>query len=297
MSVVEINDIAAPRWSSSLTGGATITRKLKAVLDTINEGPVTIRAHASCPKEGDTYSFRSEADSSFVCNAVTFDARSDSLGHDRGLMYEITATYSNAIDSASVGEDEENPLDDPAVYEFSFAKYQVPALSDRDGNPVINGADEAFDPPFLVDENRPIVTVTRNEASFSPATAVEYQDTVNSDSFAGVDPGVAKVIGISARQSTRGAYSYYVVTYEIEFRWEGWNPTGLLAQGYKYRPAAGDPVRNYVDPVTLQPPASPKMLALDGTISPDPLGDGALPYFHEFNFYREKPFGPLALGL
>jgi len=197
----------------------------------------------------------------------------------------------------STGEDEEDPLDDPPTYEYGFNKYSIAASVDVDGNPVVNGADEQFDPLPVVDENRLYVIVTRNEASYSPGFAVEYQDAVNESAWAGVGAGVAKINAILGRSATRGTYSYYVVTYEIEFKWQGWNPTGVQAMGFRYRKATGAQVQEFIDPTTLQPPSLPKMLALDGTLSPDPLGDGALPYFHEFNFYREKDFSALNLGL
>lgn len=297
MSVTAITEKAPPRLSDTLNGGKTVTRTLQAICSEKTDGPVTIQAHASCPAKGSTYSYGTESDSTLVCTGVSIDPVADDGGYEGSKVHQITATYSNSVDTGSLGDDEENPLDDPPVYEFTFNKYQIPALADRDGEAVVTGADEAFDPPFLIDENRPVVTVTRNEASFSAAVAVEYQDSVNDDAFAGCDPGVAKMCSISARSATRGSYNYVVVTYEIEFRWNGWNPTGLLAQGFKYRPAVGEQAQNYIDPATQQPPSTPILLNLDGTKADDPLGDGAEPVFHEFNFYREKTFGLLNLGL
>lgn len=295
MSVTEISDIASPQLTDTSTG-VSVVRKLKAVCDSLNDDATVVRANGSCPRRGDTYSFRGNTDSTLICTTVSIDPKADSEGLERGLAFDVTATYSNSVDTGSLGDDEENPLDDPPVYEFTFNKYQIPAEYDVDGEAVVNGADEAFDPPFLIDENRPIITITRNESSFSGAVAVEYQDTVNDDSFAGCDPGVAKMIGISARQATRGSYSYWVVTYEIEFRWNGWNPTRLLAQGYRYRLSADGNSQNYIDPVTGSPPTTPLLLQLNGMESP-PV-DGVRPtFFHEFNFYREKTFGLLNLGL
>lgn len=297
MSVTSLTEESPPDFRETTTGGIAITRTLIAKCTSRDDGPLAIRAHASCPVKGSSYTYGSESDSSIVCTGVSIAAKPDlTSGFAGSKVWIVSATYSNTVDSGSVGEDEEDPLDDPPVYEFSFAKYQIPALEDIDGEAIKNGADEAFDPPYLVDENRPIVTVTRNELSFSPAVAVEYQDAVNSDAFAGVDPGVAKIVGISARTATRGSVSYFVVTYEIEFRWQGWNPTRILAIGYRYRLNETGPSMNYVDPVTKQAPTTPILLQLNGLESP-PV-DGVRPTFwHEFTFYREKTFGLLNLGL
>lgn len=308
MSVVEISDIGAPQLSGGLNG-ITITRKLKAQVSSLDDGPVTVRAHASCPREGQAYSFRGESDSSFVCNAISIEAKSDSIGLERGLVYDVSATYSNTVNTGSLGEDEENPLDDPPSIEYSWTVYQRPALVDVDGNLVKNGADEAFDPPWMMDEHRPVVTITRNEASFSVGFATEYQDAVNEDAFGGSAAGTAKM-SVSARSATRGDYDYWIVTYEIEFKWEGWNPSGIPARGYRYRKSASAVPENYIDASTGQPPAEPIYLKLDGTKNkslneqlaengdpPEEGGDEIFPYLHEFNFYRTKAFGPLNLGI
>jgi len=295
MSVTAIYYTTPPRLGKS-SAGKEITLRLHAVCDDKMDGILTVEAHGDCPAIGEGYAYGSESDATIVCTDVKIDPRVDNSGYEGSKVFDITATYSNAVPSGGLGEDEEDPLDDPPEYEFRFNKYQVPALVDVDGNPVVTGADESFDPPYMIDENRPVVIITRNEASFNPAFAVEYQDAVNEDSWAGLDPGQAKM-NLYARTATRGSISYFIVTYEIECRWQGWNPTGILAQGFKYRKAASGQVENYIDPATGEPPSSPILLALDGTKSPDPLGDGALPYFHEFTFYREKNFSALNLGL
>lgn len=296
MSVLSIALAEQPQATETITGGLTVPVRLKAICSSVEDGVLAVRMHPNCPRIGSTYTFAGESSSELVCIGISIEPVADDKGLLRSKVYSVLATYSNQINVANLGEDEENPLDDPPQYEFTFAKYQIPAEYDRDGNPVINGADEKFDPPHLLDENRPIVIVTRNEIGFSAATAVEYQDAVNEDSFAGVAPGVAKMIGISARSATRGSYTYQVVTYEIEFNWKGWNPSKLLAQGYRYRLTEGGKSRQYIDPATNGPPSAPLLLQLNGTESP-PV-DGVRPhFFHEFSFYREKPFGPLSLGL
>lgn len=295
MSVTNIYDYAPPRMTVSATG-KTIVRRLRAVCSDKLDDPIAVAAHADCPVYGETYAYYSASDTTFACTGISIDPRAGSDGNER-YVFEITATYSNSATAGGTGEDPEDPLDDPPIYEFDGVKYQIPATADRDGEAVVNGADEAFDPPYMIDENRSLILITRNESSFSPAVQEAYQDTVNDAAWAGLDAGVAKINKISARMATRGEISYFVVTYEIEIKWQGWNPTGILAQGFKYRKVAGGQVENYLDPATGEPPASPILLALDGTKSPDPLGDGALPYFHEFNFYREKDFSALNLGL
>lgn len=297
MSVTAITEKAPPRLSDTLNGGKTVTRTLQAICSEKTDGPVTIQAHASCPAKGSTYSYGTESDSTLVCTGVSIDPVADDGGYEGSKVHQITATYSNSVDTGSLGDDEENPLDDPAIIEWSSNTYQVPAIADRDGNALVNGANESFDPPHLLEEHRPVCIITRNEAAYNAAIANEYANAVNSDNFAGIEPGYAKMLPPRARRVTRGSYTYWEVVYEIEISKRQYNPTGILAQGFKYRPAAGDQEQNYIDPATNQPPSSPILLNLDGTKADDPLGDGALPVFHEFNFFPEKPFGVFNFGL
>jgi hypothetical protein len=293
MSVTSITEDGLPELSDSLLGAKTVTRRWVAKCTLKTDGPLTVQAHADCPVKGSTYNFGTESDATLVCTDVRIVPRVDSHGLAMSKVFDVTATYSNDVDVASIGEDEEDPLDDPPVYEFTFNKYQVVAEKDLDDAPVMNGADEKFDPPWMIDENRPVIIITRNEASFNPAVAVEYQDSVNDDSWAGLDAGVAKISGISARNATRGETTYAIVTYEIELRWDKWNPAKILACGYKYRQQAGFGSFNYKDPATNESPSSPIMLKVDGTKLP--AGDPN--EYHEFNFYREKDFSALNLGL
>jgi len=295
MSVTAIYYTTPPRLGKS-SAGKEITLRLHAVCDDKMDGILTVEAHGDCPAIGEGYAYGSESDATIVCTDVKIDPRVDNSGYEGSKVFDITATYSNSVPSGGLGEDEEDPLDDPPEYEFTFNKYQIPAIADRDGEAVKNGADEMFDPPFMIDENRPVIIITRNEAAFNPSTAIAYQDTVNEHAWAGLDPGVAKINSISARTATRGEVTYAIVTYEIELRWNKWNPTKILAQGFRYRKSEGGPPQNYMDPATEEPPSNPVLLQVNGMLSP-PV-DGVIPaFFHEFNFYRETDFSALNLGL
>jgi hypothetical protein len=89
----------------------------------------------------------------------------------------------------------------------------------------LNTAYEPFDPPLAYAAKYPVLSVIRNEAfgQYSPALAYAYRDAVNSDAFAGEDPGKAKVAKISGKRTFHNDIGvYYEVTYEFEF-----NPAGF----------------------------------------------------------------------
>jgi hypothetical protein len=311
MAVIRIKDVSPPELNSTLQGGTTVSRQLIAVCSGHTDSVLSVAAHTDCPQKGDAYSYYADSASGLTCTGLSIRARSDNGGQATGKAFDIQATYSDNVSTGQLGDDADNPMDDPPSVEFDFTVRQRPALVDIDGKVVENGAGEPFDPPHMVDEYLPTVTITRNEPSISPSFVVEYNNTVNSDMFAGVDPGKAKMF-VTARKATRGEYEYWVVTYEIVFRDLPWNPTGLLAIGTKYRRAPHKNPEIYIDPKTNSQPASPIYLKLDGTRnltlneqriaaglpeSDENDSDAHTPYVHEFNFYRSKAFGPLNLGV
>jgi len=130
MSVTAINVVAQPSLDDSAEG-VTIPVRLEAKCSSVQDGVLAVRAHANCPRRGDTYSFYGESDASLVCTNVNIAVKPDSFGLDRSKVYTIVATYSNTVPSGGLGEDEEDPLDDPPTYEFSFIRIRPATHSVR----------------------------------------------------------------------------------------------------------------------------------------------------------------------
>lgn len=182
----------------------------------------------------------------------------------------------------------EDPLRRPPDISYSFAKYGVVVEEDTEGKPVVNSAKQVFDPPVEIDDSRPTVVIERNERTFSFAMAVDYQDAVNSDTWWGLEAGIAKMMQITGQPSVENGISFYRVRYEIELRREGWKKR-ILDRGF-YERIDGKLKVIKDDDQTSSP--EPDLLDGKGRV----LKKDADPVFLEFDVYKKRPFNRLRLN-
>jgi hypothetical protein len=219
--------------SVSDKGVRTYTRVFEATTNSNYTGPVAVRAALFTEfgiERGAAYSTDTESDTGCLCKKIT------PRQSDNPKVWEIRVEYDSETD-----DEEENPLDRPAVYAWSFQPATRAVWKDIDGHGILNSAGQYFDPPIEIDDSRPVLTVTRNEADFDPALAISYQDAVNDSDFLGFDAGQAKVANISATSQFENDVAYWQVQYEFHFRREGWE-LQILDQG-RYAKVGGKLVR------------------------------------------------------
>src|SRR5262249_17092767 len=158
-----------------------------------------------------------------------------------------------------------------------------------------NAAGEIFDPPPMKDQSMLILTITRNEDILSPhpATALLYQDTVNSDVFWGANAGQVKVANITAQRQTRqisnAVLPYLKVTYVFHFRSPDWDSRTLNAGSYYretmigpkifFKSVEGHPIKGLLQP----------------TSPGDKLPEGDPPNWITVRPYNRLPFSALNL--
>lgn len=189
----------------------------------LNDGPQTVLAASGVPAMGDTYAFGNDSDTEATCIDVEVEAT------ESPMVWMVTATYdtSRVFDLGIL-----SPLNLPPEVSWTFSKYDWPLQRDGDGVPMVNSSSERFDPPLTVQQSRPVLTVRRNEASFSPALAALYIDSLNSDTFAGLPPLCAKINNIAEQRAIDMGLTYYQVTYEVEFKYDTW-AMFVLDQGFR----------------------------------------------------------------
>lgn len=246
---------------------------------------------AIIPAVGDYYKTDEEEDKAAICKTVSIT----NINNDR-FIFGVSANYSSEQED---GESQENPLSRPPDISYKGTKSTVVYTVDSEGKPVLNSSDEPFEEPLEKDDTRPTLTITRNEAKFVFANAVEYQDAVNQDVFFGADPGKAKIQDISAKYVVEGVYAYWNVTYEIQFRRDGWLDK-VMDRGYRSKTRQtlpdGSLARRRFDYEQLtdangQPLTKP--VKLDG--QGKPLEDGKDAVYLDFKPYKILPFKKLRL--
>jgi hypothetical protein len=134
--------------------------------------------------------------------------------------WTVTAEYSTERELAEI------PTSDPAEITWGSEQFQKAAITNYAGEAIVNSAGDPFDPPIMIDDSRPYVTVSKNLATV-PTWVMTYQDAVNSASFivdgVTVGAGLAKMqnISVSPKQSRNGT-SFRTVTFTIHLQKQGW---------------------------------------------------------------------------
>ena len=98
---------------------------------------------------------------------------------DNGRFWEVVVEYGKIeIDT----QEEENPLNRPAQVSFSFAQFERLIEEDRDGKIIANKAGDPI-PNIVIDDSRPVIVITRNEATAPTALAVNSKDKIKLGHF------------------------------------------------------------------------------------------------------------------
>ena len=199
--------------------------------------------------------FRVTTDDPYDDSLVVFDAVSSAYGVVAGAPYptDFGAFVNKAqcrpegkskmvwlvtVSYTSEWEPQQNPLDDPAIIEWSATPYQRAYTLDKDGNAILNKANMSYYQPVMGDDSRWEVRVQKNLAQV-PQWIIYYKDAVNDGEFTidgvDVDQYQAKVsaIGIGKVQ-TRNNIDFRVLSYTLHLDFtstdDDGNPCGWIKQ-------------------------------------------------------------------
>ena len=199
------------------------------------------------------------------------------------LRYTVDVNYDSVFefDPATTNE---NPLLRPAIWTFSFEKASKAVREDLDGNAIDNSAETPIEPPLEIEQSIPIIKIEINKATFSYALISQMQDTVNLYSWNGFDAETVKVRGIEVKQMWENNYLYWAYSWTLAVKYDGWNPTKILDQGFQVLDVDGNPKiarDKFGNPF-------PHPVLLDGFGNKkDPADD---PVFLEFTLHRTVNF-------
>jgi hypothetical protein len=191
----------------------------------------------------------------------------------------------------------EDPLARPTEIDWDFQRYRkivtTGDLVDEDDSileanaAITNSAGIPYDPPPEIDDSRLIVTFARNEALFDVGVARDYQDAVNEDDWSGVLAGQVK-LAIKAKSTFESGIQFAKVTYQVEFRSEGWN-LQIPDVGYEY---LEDGVRKSIILTDGTKPTQPVPLDGNGRKRAD---DDKIMHYRRYRVYKRRPFSVLSL--
>jgi hypothetical protein len=195
------------------------------VARTANDGVTAV------PARGDAWS---DTDTGLRCIGVDTGEPTE----DSGQMFLVTADYS----TATVADENENPLDDPDTWQLDYATSSEEKYVDRNNDTVTNSIGQTFDPPLQWEIDDAVVTITRNIAidEFDLGMIIQSNNTINDSDFdllgESIPAGCAR-IRITARKANKNNIDYVILTFVVMLRAgtedepRGWVKR-VLDQGY-----------------------------------------------------------------
>lgn len=200
------------------------------------------------PAIGDAHPDKATA----LCQSVVCDPVNTSDENHKN-HYIITAEYGTLNVGGPPSEDTiDDPLAKPIEIEWSEEiisqpmeyGYGIYPNEPRNARyPMVNSVGDKFDPVPQRDISQRVLTVTKNQSTFTPLTVDPYKNHVNSTTFSGFPPETVLFVGATARSVyTSASTLYWTVTYTFKYRPETYI-TELQNVGLYGYDAGGDKVR------------------------------------------------------
>lgn len=261
------------------------------------DGPQVVYAGASSaspdpvPAKYATYAVGNDVDA----NAYHLDNTVEPYNAGSEFQWVVTVNFGPAPKGEPPGERNENPMARPPRYSIEWGNYSRPFVKDIDGNLVVNAAKQAFDPPPIEEDARPILVAKKNFATFSEVVSlmIAYKNATNSDNFYGAAEREAKIESITAGdQQHENGYSYYEATIRVMFNEPGEKfERSFVNQGYKHFENASQTTLLIAKDSKGVPVNEPILLATNGTRLDDGVDGNTL----EFKNCREVAFEGLGI--
>jgi len=240
MAISSVNEIWNGRNGTSELGGKgaegairRYTRVFRVITDDAETGPQAVmyaRAGGiAIPALTDFYRTRTAIDKGALCNSI------QPRQTDDWKVWEVVCGYSSdnkdvddparEVSGAKPGEagggqagvkpvdQQSNPLKQSSKVSITYERFTRVPVVDLDGVKVCNSSNEVFDPPEEIEDIRPVVRVTTNEATFDFQRR-ENNVAVNRGPFLGFPPGTARMTGLALTEEYEKGIPYFAVTRE-----------------------------------------------------------------------------------
>lgn len=301
MAWVSTDELTPPAsWGSLIR--TTATRRFRVLMDDPEDGANEALSGTGVPGRGDVHDQNS--------GLFAFQGRADLEDPlNSRLRFIVNIEYQ----SPTQADPAANPLDDRAQVQWGDYTVSEVVEADLNGAPVLNTADDPFDPPLTRERHWPQVTITQNIslADWSAQQKLDYSDSINVDNLpiAGVWilANQALMIGFTGRLGERNGTVFYARTCVIAFAPapttpasdglpnNGWRPW-ILNAGYNTNDGANNRTKIMLDngPGTAKyEPTKPVPLNVAGTAILD-IGSSAINYVIP-DIYDEQLWSVLSL--
>jgi len=183
---------------------ATASIQYNVFVDNPLDNDATVKSSYAIPKE----KMRHPYFLNLFCSGVN-------VARKTGLHFEVTANYESA--PYKDADNPQSPLNEPTEVSFFSISTEGEVKNDINGDPIRNTAKTPMSGITRTFSDLGI-RLTKNFATFDPASFYLYIDTVNSDTFLGFPPGTLKLMSITADEQYYEENPYYKVSVEIHAR-------------------------------------------------------------------------------
>lgn len=272
MAITNVNELKRERkGDESFDSGKTLTRVFQVIGTSdinANEALGASAGGGSVPSIGDAY----PNGSIYTCNQKKAEQTTED-----GCFWEVTCTYSlrrtNSGNDPNSSNDPEKPWNNKAIISYTYRGVRITldkvyAIS-YDGSaptsgssesaelnegplyPVLNSANDQFDPGVVDEKDQFVITIQRSEKTIDPNKIRKIQNTLNirEETIAGVIVPVhhGRMRNITPRKAfTPNGSSYWDVTYEIILD-DSTHIMDVLDAGYNYLDAEGEKHKIQID--------------------------------------------------
>lgn len=297
MAIAEVVEVSEKEGSVDALRRSTHVRNFLVETNDPLDGDVPVRTasdpvtHLTIPVIGATYSVHGATDPYSFVQSLALRCLSASPNPSHSL-WQVTATY-GPYDSGQFGID---VTAWPIKCSWGAVSYERVCYEDAHGDPVVNSAGQLFADPLVRDDDRPVLTVLRNERvdAYSDTLADTYRDTVNKYVWNGYPAKTVKCKSITTSEPQFNAGSgwyYFAVTYVFEFDRDTFAKE-IVDQGFsELDPTTGKLKK--INDEDGQPFSEPQNL--DGSGAPLPVGDPTV--FLTIDLYEEKDFAVFNIDL
>lgn len=271
-------EIPETREADDTDGVKTYSRAYRFKASSQSDDEASLLSHVSAPQYGSVH----PNDAGAWCNSR--QARSTSGWVDWTLYIKWSSQRQLAVD----------PTTEPAIITVSTEQFQKVADRDLDGYSICNSAGDPFDPPYMMDDSRRVITVSKNMPGH-PSWLLSYADVVNTDAFSvkggfyAIGQGKVQRVSIGEQQIRNGV-QFVVVSLDIHLQRDGWLLRPLDA-GFREISAAGR--INILNTIDFQQPTAPVPLNGSGVAIANPTTLNAI--YRSFTVYKKLPFSALPL--
>lgn len=257
MAVVEVNQL----WDGE-SGGDTIdrVRKYTTVYEVITDNPGDDATVAGGPTAralglpGNGYQYPNDS-AAFL---VAIDPARTSESPYRWI---VTCNYSTQLpmgiaqESQGINPDTgdsqtsptgadpqqqrpENPTDRDPQYAITHELHEEPATHTWQGIPILNCADDPFDPPVMVQRPRAVITLTKNYSKIKFDWLEQFVGSVNALKWCGRRKRTCRMDAIDYVAKRENGVLFWAVTFKITINALTWDHF-LIERGWNYKKLVG----------------------------------------------------------